>query len=462
MQENNFAKAAQEKLDSFSLTPSEPVWQKIEAAIKKKRERRLLWLLPFLMLGSSLVWYGTTKQDEKIAQNRTLKIKQPAQTFSKPHVPQSNQTLTAKIKISGLEISAVKAPEPITTSVKLGIKQKEDAATTSRRYVAIAIIPNNEINKTNNAEKSTTNLSLINKSKPIPTDKILSNSTKEKPAQILKTKASAEPNNTATKTAVAPNESPQNVIAQTASKNKASSKWTWRIVSRAGLSTLKENLFSVSASKAARAQNDYYASFPSGLGNGNYNANRSKPAPPTNGLQFSLGVLLQKPIGKKSSLITGLHYGFYSMHVAVGAQLSPDSVNRNATLFSLSAQNIYGNNSRQNRVTNSFHFIELPVGIEHRFLKNESLHLQYGIAFSQLLKSNALQYDGIANVYYKAASRLRKTNVAFFTGVEYTLWKKKTVALQAGPYVQYGLRNSFKNGQRSHLVSNGIQLHMNF
>jgi hypothetical protein len=40
MQENKFERNVKQKLDELSLTPSEPVWQKVEAAIQKKRKRR--------------------------------------------------------------------------------------------------------------------------------------------------------------------------------------------------------------------------------------------------------------------------------------------------------------------------------------------------------------------------------------------------------------------------------------
>ena len=51
MQDQNFEKQVKQKMEGLSLTPSEPVWQKVEEQIRKKRDRRrLLFWLPFTVL----------------------------------------------------------------------------------------------------------------------------------------------------------------------------------------------------------------------------------------------------------------------------------------------------------------------------------------------------------------------------------------------------------------------------
>ena len=51
MQDQNFEKQVKQKMEELSLTPSEPVWQKVEEQIRKKRDRRrLLFWLPFTVL----------------------------------------------------------------------------------------------------------------------------------------------------------------------------------------------------------------------------------------------------------------------------------------------------------------------------------------------------------------------------------------------------------------------------
>ena len=53
MQENEFEKQVQQKMDELKLHPSDAVWTKIEAQIKKEKRRRwMLIFLPVILIGS--------------------------------------------------------------------------------------------------------------------------------------------------------------------------------------------------------------------------------------------------------------------------------------------------------------------------------------------------------------------------------------------------------------------------
>src|SRR5688500_16306924 len=54
--ENNFEKEVRQKMEELSLTPSSPVWEGVQAAIRRRRDRRrvVLWLLPLLLLGGGI------------------------------------------------------------------------------------------------------------------------------------------------------------------------------------------------------------------------------------------------------------------------------------------------------------------------------------------------------------------------------------------------------------------------
>src|ERR1035437_4512276 len=52
MQENEFEKQVQQKMDELKLHPSDAVWQKIEARIKKEKRRRwILIFFPVILIG---------------------------------------------------------------------------------------------------------------------------------------------------------------------------------------------------------------------------------------------------------------------------------------------------------------------------------------------------------------------------------------------------------------------------
>ena len=53
MQENEFEKQVQQKMDELKLHPSNAVWQKIEVQIKKEKKRRwMLIFFPIILIGS--------------------------------------------------------------------------------------------------------------------------------------------------------------------------------------------------------------------------------------------------------------------------------------------------------------------------------------------------------------------------------------------------------------------------
>src|SRR6188474_2601985 len=59
MQEQNFEKQVRQKMEELSLTPSDPVWKKIEEQVRKKRDRRRLffWLPVTVLLLSGGLWF---------------------------------------------------------------------------------------------------------------------------------------------------------------------------------------------------------------------------------------------------------------------------------------------------------------------------------------------------------------------------------------------------------------------
>jgi hypothetical protein len=59
MQEQNFEKQVKQKMEELSLTPSEPVWEKVEEQIRKKRDRRrfFFWLPLTVLLVGGGVWF---------------------------------------------------------------------------------------------------------------------------------------------------------------------------------------------------------------------------------------------------------------------------------------------------------------------------------------------------------------------------------------------------------------------
>ena len=88
--QNEFEKQVQQKMEELNLVPSDPVWQKVEMQISKKKDRRrLLFWIPVLalLLGGGLWWavnensksavqrqaFDPNEQKTSAAENKTIR-----------------------------------------------------------------------------------------------------------------------------------------------------------------------------------------------------------------------------------------------------------------------------------------------------------------------------------------------------------------------------------------------------
>lgn len=475
MQESNFEKQVQQKLDELQLTPSEPVWQNIEVAIRKKKDRRLVfWMLPVLLLAGGLVWWqAATGPSDKVAQQPVAKThSQP--TFSKPYTDQSTQNTTKQEQPA--TSNSTKEPNASTDTIAQKNSFSIDQKSTKRPAIKSSATQQ-PLKKQNNLYEKSTDVSQVTAAQKTPT-KLAKNSNKTiEAAPTSETTSNAvTTNHTAPTAATIGNNNPAlakdsvqqaqstnldsvaKAVPQLKRKTESAKRLQWSVVSRIGVSKAVESLtngFGQKTYPAANLQADYSSWVPSTTASG-----YRQPALPTQNVQYAVGVVLKKSVGKKRFIETGLQYSYYSYNLAVGAEPAARSlVNRNR----LAAQNTYFNSGKQRQqFTNTLQFIELPVGFEYQLLKNFPLHVQHGVTVSQLLSGNVLQYDYASNTYSQQSSGLRKTSINLFTAVDYTVWQGKGVSLGAGPHLQYGLQPLFKTSSNSHLLSGGLALTMGF
>lgn len=82
MQEQNFEKQVQQKMTELSLTPSTPVWIKLEEQLRKKRDRRRLFFwLPLVAISlSGGVWmlqhkFNNNAPPESVRKDQGMNLK---------------------------------------------------------------------------------------------------------------------------------------------------------------------------------------------------------------------------------------------------------------------------------------------------------------------------------------------------------------------------------------------------
>lgn len=475
MQENNFENEVRQRLEALSLTPSEPVWQNVEAALQKKRgRRRVLWLLPMLLAGGGFFWWAATQPVARETAQQAEKTKAQLQTFSKPHMPavaqkQTSQTgqattrkadnittaphvnqginATEKNKIFQIAVATGEISERVISARKNKPSLKQKKAISTTKWADI-IIPEKVTPNLNRKERIT-----------IPA------SDEKKGVNLQLQKDSAIRTPLLPDSSFVKSSTPPKIII-----TKPKRRLQWSLAGRAGTSNLIERWFGNGNGMLKVMQRDAASAYnnrplPAGfidstsMGNG-AGAFYKNPSLPQKGAQFSIGLLAKKRIGKNRFVTLGFHYSSYRSHLSVGSVLQALSVQ---APNSDRLQQAYKNNGATNRFTNKLHFIELPIGFEYRLLKKQPLYLQHGVLLGRLLKSRVLQYDSHTNAYYQDVLQVNKTGVALFTMASYTVWQGRTVSLQAGPQVQYGLSNLFEtSGSPGRLFSGGLAVNMGF
>ena len=172
---------------------------------------------------------------------------------------------------------------------------------------------------------------------------------------------------------------------------------------------------------------------------------------------------MQGQISKKSQLVFGLQYVYYSEKIKVG---NTGSFNQN--LASASFSSSYRATNPYQDITNSYHFVEASVSHQLQLNKNKSKPFTWdvGLNLAYLIATNAIMYDTTAGgLYYKNTDYLNKAQLSLSTGFTWTLINRQRKQWTLGPVVDIHfnslLDNPFENkkylffaGLRSAIIFN--------
>ncbi|HZH00630.1 MAG TPA: hypothetical protein VEY32_06080 [Flavisolibacter sp.] len=478
MQEQNFEKQVQQKMDELSLTPSAPVWQKVQSEIGQKKERRrlVLWASSFLLLLLAGGWWLFSVSNKFPIISATT-----SQASNKPNIKNgytedqinSNERSTQNTISNPSSVNSTK--ENITNSTATLQHHFTDKNVASLQY---KMAKNPTRNTHDNADRTQETGNAINLATPSTRNNqknekhqqkeqvqsTSTNSSDEITASI--TTSSANPSAlTLAKDSISPMLSDSTMVQQNVDENSDSAllpgnnnaqpkskkkrQWVWTGQLAYGSTSVKEKLFS----GMAQALNSFS---PTNAPNPSADAAPSKP-----GSTYSIGGGIKAPLSKRLAFTAGLQYSYFSTKVRVGHSVLRDTIIQGATTFRI---NSFFQSGQMREYTNRYHFIELPIGLEWRVHQKLPLYLHSGISFSRMISSNALVFDRNAGIYYKDKQNLQVNQMHAFSGLHFQFLKLKKVSIQAGPYLQYGLSNLQKGNttDKLHLISTVIRTKFTF
>jgi len=446
--QNEFEKQVQQKMEELNLVPSDPVWQKVEVQIQRKKDRRrmIIWIPLFVLLAGTL-WLGIDQYSNKATSAKTIdKLEiQDGAVVSKdaekaiekynPGLVQKSgsktyptKKLNSKPGYFNLLFVPLKTPGQLKTGKKISEEIKTKASSVIEQGFSITnTIANNNTNQ--------------------PLDKA------NAPDTSLKTIQNSDTTTTFNTTAppITPNTANQDstVIKNPVIKKHALSKWKMNLVAVAGSSGLgRINVYS-----GQKSLNIYNNPASGSNGGSMGNQNNYGPSEVEKSSFLGVGVSVKKQLGKRTFFSSGLQYNYYSNTIQVGS-----SVSQSRVIMDYSVTQFYSNQTNVRQpYKNQYHFISLPAILDWQLLKNHPLNFNTGVSLQYLLKTNALCFDYTSQSYFHSMKAFNRTQLFWESGLSYSLPLRQK-PLTFGPQVQYGLTQLEKDNVDHHLFSYGLKV----
>ncbi|HYE56157.1 MAG TPA: hypothetical protein VD996_15015 [Chitinophagaceae bacterium] len=454
MHEREFEKNVQQKMQELRFKPGADVWARVEADIRKKRRRRpvALWLLLAALLAGGGTWVFMSSSEGDTQQHIVQKTPVVQET-GKPQVRKAEKATSSKNTsvedaITQPVTQSVTAPKTKkqTTSRKLYTQQNNTSETTRSNNKHTQnqtrdVVKQETGNQETETHKTETQKTVNQDSNTQGTELPLKDTPAEQAVEAPVKDSAAKP------AAATP------VTAKSLKKTSKPS-WQWGVTAGAGISDLGNDLF-----KRTTVADFAYAA-PSALP---YTVRR--PSEVRTGMSMYVGGYVSKGISKKLRIKLGVQYENYSNNIKVGSYIdSARLVNQGANGFNV-VRDFY-DAGRNNKYSNKYHFISVPASLQWQLNRNQQHGIVWenGIAFSQLLGSNALHYDGVSGSYYKDDNAITKTQWMLSSSLMYSVRTKNKLQVYIGPQIQYGLSNLVKNdaGDNKHIRYAGVKLMVGF
>ena len=438
MDDNKFEKDVRRRLEGLKMQPSDAVWEKVDKRINQRSPRtRFAWFFIFALL--ALVAGGIYYLDLKKDRRQHVALAEPTPADSLNMFQQKDHENLPETNASQHDVEPDdNAVAPAAPAAKTNIVVQENLAGFQRQKPTVK----EQMDVTHNAFTLVSS-KLIRGRIQVPgsslTDKLFAagnkiNSNITAPTQNLE---------------VSDNLQELATVKAGKQKQPAPNKWKLGFTIAGGKTLLGSSLFDLDNS-AGRAAELYYNGPPNNSNN-----------PPSyiiktgirNKASWLAGVSLQKPLGKRTAVSFGLNYQYFSTSNTIGERVTAAESQYSARIVNQSQQYV-----------NHFHYLQVPVSLQLETLQNAAVPvtLEFGASVSQLLSSNALQYQ--QEIFYQNNSLFNKTQASLHVGVSVVPFSGAKYKVYAGPYYSYGINAMASDGlyANDHLGFVGLRARIQF
>lgn len=433
MEENKFEKQVRQKMDELKLNPSGSVWEHIKIRIEKRKSRRwelLIFFFLFALLLSGGYWLfnspDSLTSNNKNISNNSKKLEGDSSLINKTVIDEKRNSKQLIQTEKGFSNSGTEkknnAKEQVTKPGNQNIVKRKSNNRQKYGDIKIAVntpeaetvnVPakNNDEKKSNqllNEPGNTVNIEIIPgaQNELTPIDSIKKEISTDK---IAAKKLAAQEDTLASnnKKSFSPTPKP---------------KWNVGFFIAGGISHAGNQFLGLGVDKSADYLQNSNGSIPGGPSGGNQTAIPSKVK---NAGGFLGGVFLEKSISAKTKFSFGINYKEFNLSGIVGQ--------KNDTTGNYSVR------SAGDKYINNFKFIELPLQLKVQLGKGKTFPVFWsgGITLSQLVSSNALQFNPGAGIYFIDNSLFNKTQIGLNTGVSTALFQNQKSSILLGPHFFY-------------------------
>ena len=452
MHEQNFERQVRQTLDELSLVPSPPVWEGVEAQIRRRKERwkALFWMLPLILVALLATWFLLSKP------NTTASTKQQQNAKPGHAAPANGDGNIGIVPVQKEELKKLEDQLEDPKGNKMQDEKRFPDLPIAAERPAVTSTHGRDAKLEAKPSRPKRQPSLNGISKPA--------STVVKGVLTLREDAGADvrpPEPTASLNPIADTiatveKGPAVDTLSAASdsviqvpKPKKEKKKTFEVglviaFGSSGVTTSMLDGF------GAQPMSDFYS------GPLQNSSGGISPAPPSRirrGPFYAAGVTTKYLISSRASFSAGLQYQQMNTRINVGARGDSSLTGLGTTYFDNRI------NSPRREYTNAFHFLSLPVSYQYQLHKRLPLYLSAGATFSRLLSTNALHYSANNNVYYRDSSAMKKNAAGLFTSLTYGLRFKKGFRIEVGPQFQYHLTSTSRAAgtKPQHLYTLGLK-----
>ncbi len=453
MEENKFEKQVRQRMDNLKLDPSESVWENIKNRIEKRKDRKwglLAFIFLFALLLSGGYWLYNS-QDHSVLKNQEFSANSKTQGNDSASINKNNRGEENEkqnhIALGEKPISSGENENTLRSNEELRHPAKENPAKNKsyrgQKGGSVAVFTDlpgiesnnlpvkNDDRKQHEASSEPDNdivsdvftADILGKHKPVDdslTVDVLQNENKVKESITQADTLANKP--------------------KKAFNQESKNKWHLGVFVAGGISHVGNEFLGFGYS------NRYYTQ--SSAINGSPGPVYSNPSKVKNGGAFIAGAFLEKNISPKTKISFGINYKEFNTSNLVGPKNDTTGAYQ-ALRFS------------QNHYYNNFKFIELPVQIRIRLGKSKTFPVFWsgGLTISQLINSNALQFNQYAGTYYKDNSLFNKTQIGINTGFTTALFQGQKSSILLGPYFHYTASQLANEGlyNKKHFVFFGLR-----